>query len=184
MSATRAARQWTYADYARLPDDGNRYEVIDGEVYVTPAPGTRHQRVAVRLFMQLYEYVKANGLGEMIWDIDLLFQSGQYFRPDLLFVPREAGSELKERGMYGTPGLVVEVLSPGSRRLDRVKKATRYRDFGVTEYWVVDPVNQCIERHRLSDAAPPLLCRETLLWQPYADAPALELAVQAIFPAA
>lgn len=181
MTATRTERHWTYADYAQLPDDGNRYEVIDGEVCVTPSPGTRHQRAAIQVFFQLRSYVEAHGLGEMMWDIDLLFQDGQYFRPDMLFVPRESAAELEERGMLGTPGLVVEVVSPGSRRLDRVKKAFRYRAYGVPEYWVLDPVNLCIERHRRGDTGVATVYRDVLEWQPYADAPALRLAIPAIF---
>ena len=88
MSVTGATPEWTYSEYARLPDDGNRYEVIDGEVCVTPAPGPPHQRVAAELFTILQEYVRRHSLGEMLWDVDLLFVSGQFLRPDMLFVPR------------------------------------------------------------------------------------------------
>src|SRR5207253_6173538 len=79
MTTTRL--NWTYADYASLPDDGNRYEVLDGEVLVTPAPGRRHQYVALELLARLKEYVDANGLGIIWYDIDLLFVEGQYLRP-------------------------------------------------------------------------------------------------------
>jgi Uma2 family endonuclease len=183
MTVPGAAPEWTYAEYARLPDDGNRYEVIDGELCVTPSPGPRHQRVAGNLFVILREYVLAHGIGEMIWDIDLLFVSGQFLRPDMLYVPPESAAGVTDRGVEERPGLVVEVLSPHSKRIDRLKKPPRYRDFGVPEYWVVDPTGRAIDRHRLAADAAPEICRERLTWQPSPDAPALELEVQRIFPA-
>ncbi len=177
------ASEWTYSEYARLPDDGNRYEVIDGEVCMTPAPGPHHQRVAAKLFAALAEYVEREGLGEMLWDVDLLFVSGQYLRPDMLFVPTAAAAGVSDRGMEETPGLVLEVLSPHSKRIDRIKKPVRYRDFGVPEYWVVDPEGRAIERYRLAADAPPEVYAETLVWQPEPDKPALRLDVQSLFPA-
>lgn len=183
MTVSGTTPEWTYSEYARLPDDGNRYEVIDGELCVTPSPGPPHQRVAAKLFMILYRYVEEHGLGEMLWDLDLLFVSGQFLRPDMLFVPREAAAGVTDRGMEDTPGLVVEVLSPHSKRIDRIKKPPRYRDFGVPEYWVVDPFARAIERYRLAADAAPEICRDVLTWQPAPDVPALELDVQSIFPA-
>lgn len=183
MTVPGAAPEWTYSEYARLPDDGNRYEVIDGELCVTPSPGSLHQRVAANLFVVLREYVEEHGLGEMIWDIDLLFVTGQFLRPDMLYVPRAAAAGVTDRGVEETPGLVVEVLSPHSKRIDRLQKPPRYRDFGVPEYWVVDPYGRAIERHRLAADAAPEVCRERLSWQPDAGAPALELEVPRIFPA-
>src|SRR5688572_31962637 len=183
MSVPGAASDWTYSEYARLPDDGNRYEVIDGEVCVTPAPGPPHQRVGAELFMILHAYVRDHALGEMLWDVDLLFVSGQFLRPDMLFVPKDRAAGVTDRGMEDTPGLVVEVLSPHSKRIDRIKKPPRYRDFGVPEYWVVDPENRTVERYRLAADAAPEICREILLWQPSLDVPPLELDVARVFPA-
>jgi Uma2 family endonuclease len=183
MSVRGTAPEWTYSEYARLPDDGNRYEVIDGEVCVTPAPGPPHQRVAAKLFTILSEHVERCGLGEMLWDVDLLFVSGQFLRPDMLFVPTEGAGGVTDRGMEETPGLIVEVLSPHSKRIDRLKKPPRYRDFGVPEYWVVDPEGRAIERYRLVADAAPEICRETLTWQPAAAKPALVFEVHSIFPA-
>jgi Uma2 family endonuclease len=182
MPIPGAAPEWTYSEYARLPDDGNRYEVIDGEVCMTPAPGPPHQMVASELLFILREYVRKHGLGEMHWDIDLLFVSGQFLRPDMLFVPTESAAGISDRGMEDTPGLVVEVLSPHSKRIDRIKKPPRYRDFGVPEYWVVDPVARTIERYRLAADAAPEIVHDVLLWQPSPDAQPLRLEVQKIFP--
>lgn len=183
MSISPAADEWTYSEYARLPDDGNRYEVIDGELCVTPSPGSTHQRVAGKLFRILAEYVEREQLGEMLWDIDLLFVSGQFLRPDMLFVPPESAAGVTDRGVEAEPGLVVEVLSPHSKRIDRIKKPPRYRDFGVPEYWVVDPLGRAIERHRLAADAAPEVCRDELVWRPDPAKPALRLDVQSVFPA-
>ena len=183
MNVRGATPQWTYSEYARLPDDGNRYEVIDGEVCVTPAPGPPHQRVAARLFLRLDEYVRTNRLGEMLWDVDLLFVSGQFLRPDMLFVPADRADGVTDRGMEAVPELVVEVLSPHSKRIDRFRKPPRYRDFGVPEYWVVDRDGRAIERYRLAADAAPEICRDTLLWQPEPAALPLTVDVQSIFPA-
>jgi Uma2 family endonuclease len=174
--------EWTYSEYARLPDDGNRYEVIDGEVCVTPAPGLPHQRVAAKLFRHLSAYVEANELGEVLWDVDVLFVSGQYLRPDMVFVPRDA--ILTDRGVESAPGLVVEVLSPHSALIDRVKKPPRprYRDFGIPEYWVVDQQARAVEVYRLREGIiEPDVRTDRLVWQPVAHAPVLELEVQKLF---
>jgi Uma2 family endonuclease len=131
--------EWTYSEYARLPDDGNRYEVIDGEVLVTPAPTPHHQKVIMRLAVLLLEYVEGQALGWMLQDVDLLFVNRQFLRPDLLVVPADGRAGITDRGVEVPPALVVEVLSPSSRTIDRVKKPRRYLEFGVPAYWVVDP---------------------------------------------
>jgi Uma2 family endonuclease len=139
-----APGEWTYSEYARLPDDGNRYEVIDGEVLVTPAPTPHHQKVIGRLLLVLTEYVERQGLGWVFQDVDLLFVSGQFLRPDLVVVPPDGRAGITDRGVEVPPALVVEVLSPSSRSIDRVKKPRRYLEFGVPAYWVVDPFEGAI----------------------------------------
>ena len=135
---------WTYSEYARLPDDGNRYEVIDGDVLVTPAPTPHHQKVLGRLLVQLTDCVEARELGWVLQDVDLLFVTGQFLRPDLVVVPATARHGITDRGMELAPALVVEVLSPSSRTIDRVVKPRRYLDFGVPTYWVVDPFERSV----------------------------------------
>jgi Uma2 family endonuclease len=175
--------EWTYAEYARLPDDGNRYEVIDGEVCVTPAPGPLHQRIAANLFVELRSYVQRHRLGELLWDVDLLFVTGQYLRPDMVFVPTEALDGITDRGVESAPGLVVEVLSPHSRRIDRELKPPRYRAFGVPEYWVVDASSRSVEVYRLQTASNPEEVTGTLRWQPRSEHPPMTIAVESLFDA-
>jgi Uma2 family endonuclease len=139
MSPSATPHPWTYADYARLPDDGNRYEVLDGEVLVTPAPTTHHQHVLFMLGIALHDYVQRYSLGHVLPDVDVLFAKGQFLRPDLVFVPADRRNGIADRGIEVPPGLVVEVLSPSSKRIDKVRKPRRYGDFGIPEYWVLDP---------------------------------------------
>src|SRR5688572_20156890 len=113
------AADWTYSDYASLPDDGQKYEVIDGEVCVTPAPTLAHQEIIGRLYPTLISYVEEHELGRLFFDVDLLFVSGQFLRPALVYVPAERSHVLRTRGVEVTPGLVVEVLSPHSQQPDR-----------------------------------------------------------------
>jgi Uma2 family endonuclease len=173
---------WTYSEYARFPDDGNRYEVLDGEVLVTPAPSPRHQRVAFDLAVQLDAYLQRQRLGLIMLDIDLLFASGHFLRPDLLFVPEDARDALSDRGMERAPGLIVEILSPTSGAIDRVKKPRRYRDFGVPEYWVVDPEEQVIWVWRFAEGQTDAERNsEPLTWQPAGATEALTFEIRDLF---
>jgi Uma2 family endonuclease len=153
MKPTTTRYTWTYDEYARLPDDGNRYEVIDGEVLVTPASSTGHQHILATLLLALRSYVERESLGVVLPDVDLLFVEGQFLRPDLLFVPNAARGGITSRGVHEAPGLVVEILSPSSGAIDRVKKPRRYRDFGVPEYWVVDPEERAVWVWRFAEGA-------------------------------
>jgi Uma2 family endonuclease len=168
---------WTYAEYARLPDDGNHYEVIDGEVLVTPAPSTGHQHAAGMLFRLLADYADRQDLGVVLYDVDVLFVTGQYLRPDLVFVPKSRIDGLSNRGVEVAPELIVEVLSPSSRSIDLVKKPARYQDFGVPEYWVVDPADRVIWKWDFRAAAAAERCTESVRWQPDTAIPALEIPI-------
>jgi Uma2 family endonuclease len=177
-----APTEWTYSEYARLPDDGNHYEVLDGEVLMTPAAGTRHQRIALRLLLQLHQYVTENRLGEIFYDIDLLFAEGHYLRPDLLFVPNAESEGITDRGMERTPGLVVEVLSPSSGTIDLVKKPRRYADFGLPEYWVADPEGTRVLRYDFrAGFAEPTEHTDALSWRPDDSVTPLKLEVAPLF---
>ncbi len=143
MSTLELRYDWDYSDYARLPDDGNHYEVLDGELLVTPSPSPLHQVVSFRLAMLLGPYVEGHRLGLMIQDVDLLFQTGQFLRPDLLVVPESSRPGITKRGIEMAPSLVAEILSPTSGPIDLVKKPARYGDFGIPEYWVLDPEDRC-----------------------------------------
>jgi Uma2 family endonuclease len=143
--ATRLKRKLGYEDYARLPSgDGKRYEVLDGELYVTPAPSPLHQRLSKRLQRGLEDYFEVRGLGEVFnAPIDLILAPHDIVEPDLVLVAEPA--QVSQRGIEGVPLLVAEVLSPSTRAQDRGIKLRRYGDLGIPHYWIVDPDAQTVE---------------------------------------
>lgn len=179
-AAPPPARRWSYAEFARLPDDGNRYEVIAGEVYMTPAPRPIHQKVATRLVLLLEAFVQEHGLGEVFTGpIDVLFGEGDYLEPDLVFVRAERLGTVSERGVEAPPDLVVEVASSSTALRDRNLKRERYTWFGVPEYWIVDPDARHVEVYRmLQDPHTPEIVRDALVWRLAPGAPELRIEVQ------
>jgi len=189
MEANRTRHRWTYEEYARLPQPsearGTRFEVIDGELYVTPGPSLRHQLIVTELTALLYRFVEANGLGKvLVSPFDVLFAEGDYVEPDIMFVRAGREDILTERGIEGPPDLLIEVLSPSTAARDLGIKLDRYRLFGVTEYWVIDPDERTVLVWRLADGASEpisLGMADTLRWQPLADGPLFEISVAQLF---
>ncbi|MEO6195795.1 MAG: Uma2 family endonuclease [Thermoanaerobaculia bacterium] len=149
-----APGKWTYADYRRLPDDGRRYEVIRGYLYVSPSPSALHQRALSRLFSRLDRFVRDQNLGEVFFapfDILLPHRIAEPVQPDLVVI--RAGEEPGEQDLnfQGVPALVVEVLSPGTRRYDLGTKLGAYLEAGIPEVWLTDPVAATIWVHGLSE---------------------------------
>jgi Uma2 family endonuclease len=183
MGAERTRTRWTYAEFARLPSEGGtRYEVIDDELYVTPAPGTRHQRIVTDLVVHLGAFVRSHGLGELfVSPFDVLFAEGDYMEPDLVFVRRDRVGLLSDRGVEGAPDLVVEVLSPSTAGRDRGIKLDRYRLFGVPEYWIIDAESRTVDIWKLAEGADEpvtLSATEGLRWQPMPGGPVLDLPLE------
>jgi len=140
-----AALKFTYEDYALLPED-RRYEVIDGEPFLTPAPSPKHQDVVLELVTILREFVTARRLGKVVLSpCDVLLSKFDIFQPDIFFIAAGRESIVGEKYISGAPDLVVEVLSPSTETRDREAKAKRYATFGVREMWLVDPIRKTIE---------------------------------------
>jgi Uma2 family endonuclease len=168
-----ARRDWTAEELALLPDDGNRYEIVDGELLVTPAPAPVHQRAALRLASILLPYCDAHGIECVIAPADVAFSRSTVVEPDLFVVPLRAdGSLVRDYREAGRLLLAVEVLSPSSVRADRVVKRIAYLAAGVPDYWIVDTAHRCVERWRPGHEVPEMLV-ESLTWQPQQDAPPL-----------
>lgn len=139
----------TYEIYAEMPDDGQRYEIIDGKLeMMSPAPTTSHQDVSRDLGFILMQSCKSEYLIYYA-PIDVIFSQTDVLQPDILMIRRSRLDIVSERGIEGPPDLVVEILSPSSRRRDKVVKMKRYARYGVEEYWIVDPAARTLEQHRL-----------------------------------
>ena len=136
-----------YSDYSAIPPDGNRYEILSGELYVTPAPSPLHQRISKRLQRQLEDYFERRDLAEVFnAPIDLILTARDVVQPDLLVVAD--ARQISERGIEGPPLLVVEILSPSTRDTDSSVKARRYAQLGIPHLWLVDPDAQSVACHR------------------------------------
>jgi Uma2 family endonuclease len=142
-----AQGEWTYEDYLRLPHDGRRYEVIRGSLYVSASPHYNHQYTVFKLGLRLGNFVEANNLGVVLSaPFDVLLPEGiaTPVEPDLLFIREERRPQWGDKNFKGVPDLVVEVLSPSSRVYDRKIKLAAYRDAGVPELWLVDPLSRTV----------------------------------------
>ena len=138
----------TIGDYELFPDDGRRHELIDGEHVVTPAPSSLHQRVVGNLYAALREVALSAKLGEVfLAPCDVVLSATDVVQPDLLLV-RRGREEIVRARVEGSPDLVVEVLSPSSRRTDEVLKRRAYERFGVEELWIVDPEIEVVRVYR------------------------------------
>jgi Uma2 family endonuclease len=147
--ADLANTKLTYDDLVALPDDGLRHELINGDHLVSPSPLLRHQAVAGRLYALLLMFVDAHPQGQVfIAPCDVILSPFDVVVPDILFVAAKHEEILTAKNVQGPPDLVVEVLSPGSRRIDEVRKYRLYQRTGVQEYWVVDPRRNRVTIHR------------------------------------
>lgn len=148
-TAPRSTAKLTWDDYLAFPEDGRRHEIINGEHYVTASPVLRHQRVSRHIQFQLYEQIEQQGKGEVFnAPTAVQLSESDVVEPDLLVVLASQERRLRETRVDGPPDLVVEILSPSTRRLDREVKLALYRRAGVSEYWIVDPEARQVEKYR------------------------------------
>ena len=135
--------QWTYVHWESLPDDGNRYEIIDGMVYMTTAPSSFHQWITGRLWRYIGLPVEDQGLGFAYnAPIGLIMPGCDPVQPDFVVVLRQRASIIHDRRIWGVPDLIVEILSPGNSAYDEEIKRDAYARAGVAEYAIVDPRNR------------------------------------------
>lgn len=138
----------TYEDYAQIPDDGKRHEILDGVHYVSPAPTVDHQRLGGRLFLKLGTFVNTY-LGEVFYaPTDVVLSPHDIVQPDLLFISTARRSILTKPNVQGAPDLAIEILSDSTRRLDETLKRQRYEQLGVLEYWIVDGRHKAVRTFR------------------------------------
>ena len=165
-----------------LPDDGNRYEVINGALLVSPAPSMLHQRASRELVTLLLPYVNAIGLEPFYAPTAVTWSATTEVQPDLLALPRLEGRQAERFEDVGVLDLASEIISPSTVRTDRFTKRREYQRRNVPEYWIVDPASRSVERWRPDDEEPEILF-ERLSWQPRSDAPVFTIDLEAYFRA-
>ncbi len=181
MGMAHPSGDWT-ADMVRaLPDDGNRYEVVAGQLLVSPAPTWRHGDAVAAIYVILHQYCRTHRLGHVkIAPQDIEFDERNMVEPDVFVVPLVNGTKPLEWAEVRRLLLAVEVLSPGTAKHDRFTKRRLYQAEGVPEYWIVDVNTRMVERWRPEDERAELLA-DTLTWQPDPSTPPLAVALDAYF---
>ncbi|MBI2203996.1 MAG: Uma2 family endonuclease [Candidatus Rokubacteria bacterium] len=176
----------TYEDYAALPDDGRRYEIHEGELSVTPSPGTPHQRISASLSDILRAHVKERGAGEIRYaPLDVILSNTTVVQPDLIYIDPTRQHVVTRRAIEGPPTLAVEIISPSTPRIDRVTKLQLYARYHVPYYWIVDPEARTIDAYELVDDGYRLVATahgtEALSLPPFPD---LALVPESLWPPA
>jgi len=144
-TAHRADIKFNYHDYTLLPED-KRYELIHGDLFMTPSLTTSHQRISRKLGYLLTRYVEGKKLGEIFYaPMDVVLSDEDVVQPDILFISNERKEIVKPENIRGAPDLVIEILSPSSLERDTVIKKKLYAKHGVQEYWIVDPEGKTVE---------------------------------------
>jgi len=144
-------KKYTYKDYVNTPDD-KRYELIEGELLMTPSPTTKHQRVLREIEFILKKFVSENNLGEIFFaPYDVYLDGENVIQPDIMFISKERLNIIGEKNIQGAPCLTIEIISEGSAYRDMVQKKKLYAKFGVKEYWIVIPEEELIEIYSLEN---------------------------------
>jgi Uma2 family endonuclease len=166
MGMPHTAERWTAERVRALPDDGNRYETIAGELFVTPAPSFDHQDAVLRFVRPIQDYLERTGAGYPAFSpADIEFDAETLVQPDLFVVPLVEGRRPRRWSDISRLLLAVEVLSPSTARADRTVKRHLFQRVGVPNYWIVDVEARLVEIWRPGDGRPEI-ATETLLWQP------------------
>ena len=142
----------TREDYEGFPDDGKRHEIIDGEHYATPAPSVRHQAISRNLTTLIGSFVRQRAIGKLFAaPCDVYLSRFDVVQPDLVFVSEGRAATVTDDDIQGPPDLIIEILSPGTRKTDERTKRDQYARFGVLEYWIVDPELDTIKTLQLGE---------------------------------
>ena len=149
MKIKETALKYTYEDYLALEDDENRYELIDGSLYMMTMPSWQHQKISGGLFYQLYHFLKGKPCDVYHPPFDVRLSNNTVVQPDIMVVCDK--SKLGDRGCKGAPDMIIEILSPSSIRHDTITKLNKYLQAGVREYWVVNPEDKIVNVHTLDD---------------------------------
>lgn len=146
MPVAAPTKAVTYAEYRALPENGKRYEVLEGELYMTAAPVLNHQRVLRTLLGILDRHIQATKWGEILpAPVELYLDKRNFVEPDIVAVSNARRSILREKNIQGAPDLVIEIISPSTARTDRIRKAKLYAKHQIPHYWIVDYADKTLE---------------------------------------
>jgi Uma2 family endonuclease len=149
-TAVNKALKFTYSDYRLLPDNGKRYEILEGELLMSPSPNTKHQIVLLNLAAILKSFVERNNLGQIfIAPYDVVLSKYDVVQPDIIFISNKNKQIIKSTHIEGVPDLVIEIISPGSAQRDRIIKRKIYALHGIKEFWLVHPEKEQVQVLRL-----------------------------------
>lgn len=181
MAMAAETRVWTVEEVQALPGDGNRYEVVDGALLVTPAPSLRHQDAVFAIAVRLRAYARSARIGHVaVAPADVTFGARALLQPDVVVFRLVDGHPPATWADAGRPLLAVEVLSPSTAHADRTVKRRLYQREGIPEYWIVDLDSRLVERWRPADERPEVI-EERLVWQPESATEPLVVDLPALF---
>lgn len=148
QSRTKPGVIFTYEDYAQFPDDGKRYEIIEGELFMVPSPMTKHQLVSQAIEAKLERFfLKKHPMAVYLHaPVDVILSDTNVVQPDICVILNEHRSIITEKNIAGAPDFLIEILSPSNRAMDVRKKRALYEKYGVKEYWIVDPDIETIQK--------------------------------------
>ena len=139
------SKRWTVEDYLQIYEEA-KCEILDGGLIMTPAPSITHQKTAGLLYQKLISFVNRHQTGELYFaPVDVYFDRENIYQPDLVFVSAARSPIIQEKGIMEAPDLIAEIISPSNSYIDRYSKKAKYEQFGVKEYWIVDPANKTLE---------------------------------------
>ena len=146
MKTLAEKKKYTVEDYEKLPEGPPYYQLIEGELVMSPAPTASHQRVSIRLSVKLFNYVREKAKGEVLYSpIDVYLDEENAYQPDIVVVLQGSRARITEKGIQGPPDIVVEILSPSTAYYDLTEKRDVYERVGVKEYWILDPRRKVFE---------------------------------------
>ena len=171
----------TIKDYMELPE-GTAYQLIKGEFVMSPSPGYAHQEVEKQLLVILYSFVEKTDKGKVfIAPFDVYLDEENAFQPDLVVVLKDSKARIEERGIFGAPDVVVEILSPSTAYYDLTEKKDVYERVGVKEYWIVDPKRKSFEIYANSEDGFKLICHAKTNGKVHSELLNLEIDLKEIF---
>ncbi len=178
MGMATDSKAWTLDELHRLPDDGNKYELVRGELFVTPAPAPAHEVILANLSRILGPFVAAHGLGAVFHPRAVMRVDGSEVEPDLMV--RQPPPTNTPWEQWPTPILVIEVVSPTTRRRDHEHKRDFYLDAGVDEYWIVDPETRTVRV--VGQATIDRTEHDAITWSPHSASESLQISLADVFP--